>query len=227
MPAHWIGGQYLSRAHRGDPGAAAPIVPVPYAEERRAFDILAHDLFADRAWNFPASILNKLTYSEWAGYSYTSWPDPVNLPRWAYDPPERHSLQLVDYIKKLQMQTIDFLFQPLVLQRVDENPMLATTRTMTISDLFDWLQRAIYGDLRKDTTSVIRRNLQVGYEEKLIQLAFKPAAGVPSDAQALAKMELEDLQRNAKRALASKSLDPLARAHLEDLAQRSATALKP
>jgi hypothetical protein len=40
-------------------------------------------------------------------------------------------------------------------------------------------------------------------------------------------MELEDLQRNAKRALASKSLDPLARAHLEDLAQRSATALKP
>ena len=79
MPSHWIGGQYLSRAHRGDPQAAAPIVPVPYTEEKRAFDMLDRDLFADNAWSFPASVLGKLAYSEWAGYSYTSWPGPVNL----------------------------------------------------------------------------------------------------------------------------------------------------
>jgi hypothetical protein len=227
MPAHWIGGQYLSRAHRGDPGAATPVVPVPYAEEKRAFGILADDLFADRAWNFPASILNKITYSEWAGYSYTSWPDPVNLPLWAYDPPKRHDSPLVAAVNAAQMQTIGYLFQPLVLQRVDENPMLATSRTMTIAELFDWLQRAIYGDLTKDTSSVVRRNLQVGYADKLIELAKKPAEGVPSDAQALAKLELGNLHREATRALANKSLDTLARAHLEDLADRSAAASKP
>ena len=37
MPSHYIGGQYVSRAHRGDPGAAEPIVPVPRAEQHRAF----------------------------------------------------------------------------------------------------------------------------------------------------------------------------------------------
>jgi hypothetical protein len=105
--------------------------------------------------------------------------------------------------------------------------MLATSRTMTIAELFEWLQRAIYGDLTKDTSSVVRRNLQVGYADKLIELATKPAEGVPSDAQALAKLELENLHREATRALANKSLDSLARAHLEDLAGRSATASKP
>ncbi|MBD5656305.1 MAG: zinc-dependent metalloprotease, partial [Candidatus Eremiobacteraeota bacterium] len=115
LPAHWIGGQYLSRAHRGDPNAAPPIVPVPYAEEKRAFAMLDADLFADSAWNFPASLLNKLGYSEWAAYSYTSWPGPVNLPLWAYDPPDRHDFPVVNRVNRMQIQTIDFFFAPLVL----------------------------------------------------------------------------------------------------------------
>jgi len=227
LPAHWIGGQYLSRAHRGDPGAAPPIVPVPYAEEKRAFTILDGELFSDSAWNFPATLLNKLTYSEWAGYGYTSWPGPVNTPLWAYDPPDQHYIPIVEVINRTQMRTIDFFFQPLVLQRIDENPMLATSRTMTIGDLFDWLQSGIYGDLTRNTTSIARRNLQVGYEQKLIVLATKPPAGVPSDAQALAKYELKNLHDTAARALASRPRDPLAAAHLEDLMHRAESALKP
>jgi Met-zincin/Domain of unknown function (DUF5117) len=227
LPAHWIGGQYLSRAHRGDPHADAPIVPVPYGDEKRAFAMLDSDLFSDGAWNFPPTLLNKLIYSEWAGYSYTSWPGPVNLPRWAYDPPDQHYYTAFKSINRTQMQVIDFLFQPLVLQRVDENPTLATARTMTIGDLFDWLQAGIYGDLTANTKSIVRRNLQVGYEQKLIDLATKPPTGTPSDAQALAKQELRNLEREALRALKNHSLDTLAGAHLEDLATRSESALKP
>jgi hypothetical protein len=227
LPAHWIGGQYLSRAHRGDPHAAPPIVPVPYAEEKRAFAMLADELFGDAAWNFPAATLNKLTYSEWAGYSYTSWPGPVNLPLWAYSPPPRHDFPVVSRVNQTQSQTLDFLFQPLVLQRIDENPSLATARTMTIEDLFTWLQSAIYGDLKSNMTSIVRRNLQVTYEEKLIEVATKPAAGTPSDAQALAKLQLKNLHAAAMQAVENRSQSPLTVAHLEDLARRSASALKP
>jgi hypothetical protein len=227
LPAHWIGGQYLSRAHRGDPHADPPVVPVPYAEERRAFAMLDRYLFADGAWNFAPTLLNKLTYSEWAGYSYTSWPGPVNLPLWAYNPPDQHYYSVVKEINGAQDEVLDFLFQPLVLQRVDENPTLATARTMTIGDLFDWLQASIYGDLSTNASSIVRRNLQVDYEQRLIALATKPPAGTPSDAQALAKRALRSLQREALRALAKSPRDSLAAAHLEDLATRSAAALKP
>ncbi|MBD5655258.1 MAG: hypothetical protein IAI50_08745 [Candidatus Eremiobacteraeota bacterium] len=134
---------------------------------------------------------------------------------------------MVNRVNRTQMQTIDFFFAPLVLQRIDENPSLATVRTMSIGDLFDWLQRGIYGDLTAGTKSIVRRNLQAGYEQKLIDLANKPAPGTPSDAQALAKAELKNLHREATRALASHSLDMLAAAHLEDLARRSESALKP
>ena len=48
---------------------------------------------------------------------------------------------------------------------------------MTIFDLFDWCGRSIYGDLTKNATTNVRRNLQIAYEAKLIELATKPAAG--------------------------------------------------
>ena len=227
LPSHWIGGQYLSRAHRGDSNAAAPIVPVPYAEEKRAFDMLDRNLFADDAWNFPPSLLDELTYDEWAGYSYTSWPGAVNLPLWAYDPPSRHYTSIASAVGAKQVQTLAFLFQPLVLQRIDENPSLSFVRTMTLEDLFAWLQRSIYGDLSKNTSSVVRRNLQSAYEAKLIEVATKPAAGTPSDAVALAANALRDLRRDVRRALAGRGLGTLARAHLEELARQSESALKP
>jgi hypothetical protein len=227
IPAHWIGGQYLSRAHRGDPNAAPPIVPVAYADEKRAFVMLDNDLFGDSAWNFPPTLLNRLTYSEWAGYSYVSWPGTVNLPLWAYNPPNRHDAPIVDEINRSQARTIDFLFQPLVLQRIDENPFEATAKTMTIGDLFEWLQRGIFGDLSTDTKSIVRRNLQVVYTQRLIDLANKPVAGTPSDARALARMEIVRLTQETTRALAGRSLDSISRAHLEYLASLAASALKP
>ncbi len=225
LPAHWIGGQYLSRAHLGDANAAPPIVPVSYDEERRAFAMVDRYLFADAAWNFPANLLDRLTYSEWAGYGYVGWPGYGNLPLWAYDPPARHDYPIVERINRAQEQTIAFFFQPLVLQRIDENPLESTGRTMKITDLFAWLQSSIYGDLGAPV-STVRRNLQVAYEAALIGLMNKPEAGTPSDAQALARFELENLRERARHLAARRSLDMMTLAHLRDLAQRADAALR-
>src|SRR6202040_3003374 len=80
---HFIGGQYLSRSHRGDPGAASPIDPVSRQDERRAFGLLDRSAFSDSMWKLPPTVLDRLGYSEWAGYGYVSWTGYGNLPPWA------------------------------------------------------------------------------------------------------------------------------------------------
>jgi hypothetical protein len=204
MPVDYLGGQYISRAHRGDPGAQPAIVPVPRSVQLRAFQMLDKYLFSGSAWNFSPKLLQSLGYSEWAGYGYTSWTGYGNLPTWAYNPPERHDYPIVQRINDAQAQVIDQALQPLVLQRIDENP------------------RAIYGDISPGISSIplVTRNLQILYAGRLVSLVKNPAKGVPSDAQALARFELHNLQKETALALSGRAMDLTTRAHLENLAQR-------
>ena len=136
---------------RAIPTAQAPIVPVSLQTEHRAMAALDAALFNPNALAVPPSVLNRLRYSEWSGYGYTSWEGYGNLPKWAYDPPARHDFALVEQINAAQLRAIDYLFKPLVLQRIDENPSESARPTMTIADLFDWLHAGIFADLRDAT----------------------------------------------------------------------------
>ena len=223
--AHWIGGQYLSRAHRGDPGAQPPIVPVPLAMQQRAFEILNDYLFSDRHLHFSPQVLNKLGYSEWAGYGYVGWETYGNLPLWAYNPPERHDFPIVVQIGNAQKSAIDYLFQPAVLARLEQNPLESAGPTLTLPQFFGWMQNAIYGGEMR-TISLLRRNLQAIYEDKLIALATTPQTGAPPDAQSLARLELGRLASSAS-AQAPHAADDATRAHLQTLAQKADAALHP
>ncbi|MBV8726528.1 MAG: hypothetical protein JO233_01980, partial [Candidatus Eremiobacteraeota bacterium] len=76
----------------------------------------------------------------------------------------------------------------------------------------------VYGDLaHPGSTSVVHRNLQRNYAQLLSRLANAPAAGTPSDAQALARHELGQVRSDVRVALRSGRLDLLTRAHLEAL----------
>ena len=216
VSAHYLGGQYISWAHAGDPGAQAPIVPVSLRTERRAMEILDASLFNPNALAVPASVLNRLRYSEWSGYGYTSWEGYGNLPKWAYDPPDRHDFPLVEQINGAQLAAVDYLFKPLVLQRIDENPAESTRPTMTIADLFDWLHAGIVGDLREAMIPLVSRNLQSEYVERLVILATAAPKGTPPDAQALAQAELSRVARDATAAMRV-GHDTVTRAHLASL----------
>ncbi|MFN2527786.1 MAG: zinc-dependent metalloprotease [Candidatus Baltobacteraceae bacterium] len=223
LPSRFIGGQFISRAHRGDPHAEAPIVPVPRSEELRAFRMLDQYLFSDSAWRFSPRLLQGLGYSEWAGYGYVSWPGYGNLPLWAYNPPERHDFPIVENIASAQSRVIDQFFNPLVLQRIDENPLEASKSTMSIDDLFTWLQTSIYGDINARTRSIslVKRNLQTLYAQKLVALVSSPPRGTPSDAQALARHALLNLRQSIGIALRGSSAETMTRAHLENLRQHA------
>lgn len=219
VAAHYLGGQYLSWAHAGDPGSQPPVVPVDLQTERRAMNVLDDALFNPNALAIPASTLQHLRYSEWAGYGYTSWEGYGNLPTWAYDPPMRHDYALVEQINTSQMAAVNYLFNPIVLQRIDENPTESTRPTMTIADLFDWLHAGIFGNLRGYTIPLLSRNLQTEYLQRLQMLATKPAKGTPPDAQALAQMELTRISHDAATAMRAKH-DSVTQAHLAALQAR-------
>lgn len=220
LPTHFIGGQYLSRAHAGDPNAEPPVAGVPRSEQRRAFEILDRYLFAPGALRIAPSELQRLGYSEWAGYGYpVTFPGYGNLPAWAYDPPARHDLPLAEEIGAVQDRAIAQMFAPLVLARLDDGPQ-AQRDPMRLSDLFAWMHEAVYRELRAPhvgAIDVVRRSLQQRYLHALVALVDEPQPGTPGDARALARGELFTIEREALRARSAAS-DAVTRAHIGWLA---------
>jgi hypothetical protein len=221
MPAHTIGGEYLSRAQRSDPHAAQPLTPVSIASERAAWNQLDGLLFSDAAWHFNPKVLNTLTYSEYSSLTQDA--------SWAYTPSIRHDVPIATTVETAQMSVLHELFSPLRLQRLDDMSMrYPAGATMTMADLFDWARSGIFGSIGNGSVAregLIRRNLQTMYARFLGTMLTSPQAGTPGDAQALARVQLEDLHHAAAVALAHGHLDELTRGHLESLQSIADAAL--
>jgi hypothetical protein len=220
-PAHTIGGEYISRAQKGDRGASAPLTPVSRADERAAWQQLDNGLFSDAAWRFNPKVLDTLTYSEFSALSQDA--------TWAYNPTPRHDVSVAGAVGSAQAVVLYELFAPLRLQRIDElSSKYASGSTMTMTDLFDWAHSGIFGSVSDGSVAregLIRRNLQTTYAKFLGQMLTSPLPGTPGDAQALARVQLEALRHEATVAAGRAHLDELTRGHLESLAAIADQAL--
>ncbi|HTU69124.1 MAG TPA: zinc-dependent metalloprotease [Candidatus Baltobacteraceae bacterium] len=212
-PVHTIGGEYLSRAQRGDPGALAPLTPVTLAQDRDAWDQLDAGLFSEAAWHFNPAVLDTLTYSEISV--------PLFSAKWAYDPAPHHGVSILSTVGAAQQSALAELFSPIRLQRIDEFSLrYPPGKTMTLTDLFDWTRAGIFGDIAGGAVThegPVRRNLQTMYATFLGQMVTAPRPGTPGDAQALARLQLEDLRSDTSAALSRRGLDEMTRAQLESL----------
>lgn len=210
---HYIGGEELSRAHIGDPGSVLPLAPVPRSESKRAFAFLDRHLFAPSAWNLSPSLLRQLVYAEWV----TDLPTPA----WAYNPPMRHDEPVAQIAEIIQQQTLNSIFSPILLQRLDDLSLkYGTGRTMSLSDAFAWTQSAVFGDLRGKNVSgmgEVHRSLQQWYVRMLAQMLLAPKPGMPYDAQSLARAELVAIRDEARAARQRSGFDDLTSAHLAAL----------
>jgi hypothetical protein len=213
MPAHTIGGEYISRARKGDPGAAQPLTAVSLGEEHYAWDQLVNGLFSDKAFRFNPRVLNMLTYSEVSSITQDA--------SWAYTPTPRHDVPIATTVGATQMGVLRELFAPLRLQRIDElQTRYAPGSTMSMSDLFNWAQSGIFGSIADGSAShegVIRRNLQTMYAKFLGTMLTAPAPGTPGDAQSLARVQLENLRHESAVAAGRAHVDELTKGHLESL----------
>ncbi|HXN08540.1 MAG TPA: zinc-dependent metalloprotease [Candidatus Acidoferrales bacterium] len=220
QPSHFVGGEYLSRAHQGDPGAPAPLTQVSRADERRAFDLLDKYVLSENAWRFSPATLNRLVYSEW---------EPTVTATWAYDPQPRHDIPIAEIAEGFARNQLEQMFQPLMFERLNDLSLKAKPGvTMSLTDLFDWTQSALYGDLHQSNLSSIgevHRALQQWYARKLAQIWLAPTPGTPFDAQSLARAKLVALRHDLASALGRGGLDELTRAHLDGLADVVSRAL--
>jgi len=219
MPAHWIGGEYISRSAKGDPGAVQPLTPVSIADERAAWSMLANGLFANSAWSFNPNVLNKLTYSEWSDFTNGSW---------AYSPTPRHDVAVTTIVNAAQNQALSELFAPLTLQRIDDlQTKYSPGKTMTLTNLFDWSRASIFGDVTGGINKAgpIRRNLQMAFAKRLSDMWVNPLPGTPSDAQALARIQLQQLVQMVGVGLQNSGISELTRAHLQALSAVARQAL--
>ncbi len=220
MPAHAIGGEYVSRANAGDPHAVPPLQAVSRYDERQSWLALEKYLFSDEAWHFSPNVLDRLVYREVSSFQNGDW---------AYKPSPRHDVAVVQVAGQTQARVMDELFAPLTMQRIDElSTKYAPGTTMSLADLFDWTRDGIFGDLengRIAQAGVVRRNAQAAFARRLASIWLNPAPGTPSDAQALARLQLVDLARSCDDALRG-NLDEQTRAHVEALQAMANQALQ-
>ena len=220
MPAHVIGGEYLSRANAGDPHSVVPLSPVPRAEEAQAWGMLQRYLFSDEAWHFNPAVLSRLTYGEVSSFTNGNW---------VYNPGPRHDVPVVSIAGTTQARVLDELFAPLTLQRIDDlATKYAPGTTMSLTDLFDWTRDGIFGDLengRIGSAGVVRRNAQMAFAKRLSDLWLRPARGTPTDAQSLARLQLVRLESACDAALARR-LDEMSAAHVQALQAIATQALQ-
>jgi hypothetical protein len=210
---HYMGGEQLSRAHIGDPHAQPPLVGVPRAQSQRAFAFLDKHLFASAAWNVAPSLLRQMVYTEWV----------TDLPTagWAYNPPLRHDIPVSTIIEGLQNRALAAMFNPVLLQRLDDLSMkYSAGTTMSLGDAFDWTQRSVFGDLNDGhvaSAGEIHRSLQQSYARMLAQIILAPKPGTPYDAQSLARAALVSLRGDIRAARTHRGLDSMTQAHLAAL----------
>ena len=61
----YVGGQYVSRDHKGDKGSRDPVVPVPGSKQREALKALNEQVLSDKAFRFSPALLRKLAGERW------------------------------------------------------------------------------------------------------------------------------------------------------------------
>jgi hypothetical protein len=140
---------------------------------------------------------------------------------WNGNLPLRHDIAIEQVASRYQYLTMVRMFDPVTLQRLDDMQFkYGQGKTMDISDLFTWMQSAVYGDVshpKGGNIPLVRRNLQRNYASLLSQLAGHPSPGTPQDAVALARYELGSLHEEIRRSLSGNTLDLITKAHLASL----------
>lgn len=215
--AKYLGGQYVSRAHRDDPNAPAPFIPVPAVKQRKALALLNSAGFASAPFRFPATLLNRLA-PDWRD----DWESDIgNQARLDYP--------LAAIVAGLQQRILARLFHPNVCQRIldGEARYDEDSDAFRLSEVFQSVTRGIWSELygkgkELPTLDGSRRSLQREHLRILSLVLLGRYGNPPEDARSLAWIELREL-RDRITALLKRhdgKDDRLSRAHLEETAAR-------
>jgi uncharacterized protein DUF4953/uncharacterized protein DUF5117 len=223
MAIKYVGGQYHSRAHRGQPDATDPLVPVPAAEQRAALAFLGERAFAPDAFRIAPALLNRLAQDRWAHWG---------MPNGWGGTPFRLDYDLGNRVATVQKALLEGLLEPALMARVREAES-RSAEPFRLSEHFDRMTGMIWSEVNDGAPARVRalagphtrREIQRAYVDRLAGLMVSPPAGTPDDARALARLQLMRIDERSARALAIELPDDV-QAHLLETRARIRRALE-
>ena len=137
LACRYIGGQAHHRDHRGDENGRLPFAPVPAAKQREALQFLKEYALSDKAFDFPADLLNSLAITRWSDWGSDSW----NAIRFDYPV---HGI-----ILRNQAFILERLLYPTVLSRVQDTELKFAKGedAFTLPELFSGITDAVWMEL--------------------------------------------------------------------------------
>ncbi len=229
VAANWVGGSYLNRDKKGDPGDRDPIEDIPAAQQRDALNFVIKNTFRDDSFALSSDLLRKMSLDKWwdGGGFNSIFADPT----WPV-----HSRILA-----VQSAALTMVMNPTTLGRVYDNEyrVPAGEDAVTLPEVMFSISDEIWSELgggvnkhytsRKPMISSLRRNLQREHLERLIDFSMpgglSGAASKPI--QTLATLKLREIDGKIESILnkSNSKIDPYTVAHLSDAKTRIGKAL--
>ncbi len=230
MMANWVGGAFVNRDKKGDPGDRPPVEVVPAKQQRDALKFVIDTTFRDDAYGLTPKLLERMSVDKWldrdhrtAMTSEATWP-------------------IHDRVLGIQASALTLLMNPTTLRRVLDNEMRlpAETDTLTLPELFDQISKSVWTEIKEECPeerndrqpmiSSLRRNLQREHIQRLIDLVLKE----PGDTAAykpigtLARMELRNLKEQIEKSIETcgEKMDVYSSAHLSESLERVSRVLE-
>jgi hypothetical protein len=219
----YVGGQYLSRALRGQAGGGDPLTPVTPARQREALDFLVQRGLSYDAFAMSPALLNRMVADRWSHWGLAG----------AFTPGNRIDYALNDRVNVIQRTLVGALLNPALLSRLREGESRSAD-AFRMSDLFDRLTRGIWGDVASGPAALktlegpgTRRDLQRFYVDRLASAVVNGMPGAPDDVRALARLQLTRIDGKITQAMAGKTvLGDYTRAHFLETRARIKRALE-
>lgn len=217
LAVKYLGGEYVTRVHRGQPGFVAPLRAVPAARQRAALDFLAQRVFAANAITASPALLDELA--------------PETFQHWGMGGAFGPSGGRVDYnwndrVSAIQSDMLDALTTPFLLARLHESETRAVG-AMTLAEHFARLTTMLWGEVGGTVAqapafaalerATPRRETQLAYVDKLAGFIVSGGGfSMPEDARSLARLQLQRIDARCATALARGGvrLGDYTRAHL-------------
>jgi hypothetical protein len=223
MAVKYLGGSYMSRVERGQPGERNPVDPVPAAKQREALAFLAQRAWAADAFDAPPALLERLAPSRWSHWGMGPGGTFAGRQDYAWN----------DNVLAVQTALLDGALSAPLLARMREAEN-RTADAYRVSEHFDRLTRALWGEVGGTSPAAMkaldgtgtRRDVQRAYVDRLASMVTG-SRGVPDDAQALARLQLQRIDARCARVLALPApLGDNTRAHLLETRARVKRALE-
>jgi hypothetical protein len=241
LAASYVGGQSVSRDHKGDKSAHDPIVPIPGSKQRDSLSFLVDQILSDKAFHFSPALLRRLATEKWY-----HWGSDGLFSGGGVDYPVHQEILGIQRIVLGQCLAADTLSR-LQNQELEAGPGASPLK---MSEVFRSLSDGIWSELAANsssdgkganlTLSTIRRNLQREHLARLCTMVLgnrrnqfgdnvlylillgREGNAYPADARSLARLHLKEISGRIGKVLDQKDLtiDDTTRAHLEECRHR-------